>query len=141
MKKGRNPNAAEIAPPPLNAFLVQSEFREKEKINDLVVVMISISIFMFQHPKQKQSRASASVMKKNRNPNSAEIASPLNVFLAQSGFMKKEKINDLVAAIINISIFIPAPKIKINTHLSIRLWKRPIWIGPWSGDRSGAFPI
>ena len=43
MEKDHNPNAAETALP-LNAYHVQSGFREKEKINDLVAVIISISI-------------------------------------------------------------------------------------------------
>ena len=57
-------------------------------------------------------------MEKDHNPKATEIALPLNLFPVQSGFREKKKINDLVAAMINISISIPAQK-KI-THLSIR---------------------
>ena len=80
-------------------------------------------------------------MEKNRNPNAAEITLPLNAFPVQSGFREKGKDNDLAAVKINISISVQAPKTKINTHLRIRLWQRPIWIGPWSVVRSGAYPI
>ena len=51
-------------------------------------------------------------MEKNRNPNAAEIALPLNVFPVQSGFREKGKENDLAAVNIDISISIPAPKNK-----------------------------
>ena len=66
---------------------------------------------------------------------------PVNVFPVQSGFREKGKDNDLAAVKSNISISVPAPKTKINTHLRIRLWQRPIRIGPWSGARSWACPI
>ena len=89
MEKDRNPNAAEIALP-LNAFPVQSRFREKKKINDLVAVIISISISI-PAPKTKKSRTSASVMEKNRNPDAAEIALPLNAFPVQSGLERRER--------------------------------------------------
>ena len=70
-------------------------------------------------------------MGKDRNPNSAEIALPVNVFPVQSGFREKGKKNDYLAAVkIMISIAILAPKTKTNTHLSIRLRRRPIRIGP-----------
>ena len=55
----------------------------------------------------------------NRNPNSAEIAVPVNVFPVQSRLREKEKKNDYLAAIkINISIFILAPKHKQTRTLA-----------------------
>ena len=57
-------------------------------------------------------------MEKNRNPNAVKIALPLNAFPVQSGFREKGKDNDLAAVKINISISVPAPKTKINTHLA-----------------------
>ena len=70
-------------------------------------------------------------MGKDRNLNSAEIALPVNAFPVQSGFREKGKKNDCLAAVkINISISILAPKTKTNTHLSIRLRRKPIRIGP-----------
>ena len=64
-------------------------------------------------------------MEKDRNPNVADIALPLNVFPVQSRFREKKKINDLVAVISSISISIPAPKTKTITHLSIRHGEEP----------------
>ena len=58
-------------------------------------------------------------MGKDHNPNSAEIALPMNAFPVQSGFREKGKKNDCLAAVkINISISIMAPKTKINTHIA-----------------------
>ena len=52
-------------------------------------------------------------MGKDRNPNSAEIALPVNAFPVQSGLKEKEKKNDYSAAVkINISISVLAPKYK-----------------------------
>ena len=49
----------------------------------------------------------------DRNPKSAEIAVPMDVFPVQSGLREKEKKNDYLAAIkINISVSILAPKHK-----------------------------
>ena len=56
-------------------------------------------------------------MEKNRNPNAAEIALPLNAFPVQSGFREKKKIS--------ISILIPEPKTKTITHLNIRHGEEP----------------
>ena len=80
-------------------------------------------------------------MEKNSNPNATEITLPVNAFPVQSVFREKGKEHDLAAVNIDISMSIPAPKTKINTHLSIHLWRRPILIGPWSGVRSGACAI
>ena len=60
-------------------------------------------------------------MEKNRNPDAAEIALPVNAFPVHSGFREKGKENDLAAVNVDISMSIPAPKSKINTHLSIHL--------------------
>ena len=90
----------------------------------------------------KQKTHGGASMRRERDPNSMEIALPVNAFPVQSGLREKEKKNDYSAAVkINISISILAPKTQINAHLSIRLWQRPIRIRPWSGVRAGACPI
>ena len=63
------------------------------------------------------------------DPNSAEIALPVNAFPVQSGLKEKEKKNDCLAAVlkINISISILAPKHK-QTHTSASVF---------GGDRFG----
>ena len=80
-------------------------------------------------------------MEKNRIPNAAEIALPVNMFPVESGFREKGKENDLATVNIDIFMSIPAPKSKVNSHLSIHLWQTPIWIGTWSGVHSGACAI
>ena len=82
MEKGRNPNAAEIALP-LNAFPVQSGFREKEKINDLVVVIFSISISI---PAPKTSTITHLSIRHGEEPQSECHGNcpPLNAFPVQS---------------------------------------------------------
>ena len=65
MEKDRNLNATEIALP-LNAFPVQSGFREKRKKNDyLAAVQINISIFILA-PKTKTNTHLASVFGRDR---------------------------------------------------------------------------
>ena len=65
MEKGRNLNAAEIDLP-LNAFPVQSGFREKGKKNDsLAAVKINISISILA-PKTKTNAHLASVFGRDR---------------------------------------------------------------------------
>ena len=58
-------------------------------------------------------------MEKNRNPDAAEIALPVNAFPVHSGFREKGKKNDLAAVNVEISMSIPAPRSKINTHISL----------------------
>ena len=65
MEKNRNPNAVEIALP-LNAFPVQSGFREKGKDNDLAAVKISISISV-PAPKTKINTHLASVIGRDQS--------------------------------------------------------------------------
>ena len=49
----------------------------------------------------------------DRNPNSAEIALPVNAFPVQSGLKEKDKKNDYLAAVkINIYISVLVPKYK-----------------------------
>ena len=69
-------------------------------------------------------------MGRARDPNSAEIALPVNAFPVQSGSVEKEQKNDYLAAVkINISISILAPKTQ-TTRTSASVFGR---------DRFGLF--